>query len=72
MISTVALPAEQQELLERSLIHGYVPLGRRDAPIGAELVERELGAFVTVNVSGYIEHRFVPGKKARELAAGIG
>jgi hypothetical protein len=68
MNSTVALPVEQHELLKRSLGHGYVPLGRRDAPIAAELVKRDLGAVVTVNVSGYIEHRFVPNQSARQGA----
>jgi hypothetical protein len=72
MSSAPALPAEQQELLTRSLRHGYVPLGRRDAPLAAELVKRDLGVLVTVNVSGYIEHRFVPDQKVRELAAGTG
>ena len=69
-MNSAALPAEQQELLERSLRHGYIPLGRRDAPIAAELVKRELGAFVTVNVSGYIEHRFVPSQEARRFVGG--
>ena len=62
------LSAEQQALLARSLRHGYVPLGRRDAPIAGELASLDLGSIATVNVSGYIEHRFVPNQAARQLA----
>lgn len=64
------LSAEQQALLERSLRRGYVPLGRRDAPVAGELVNLGLGSIVAVNVSGYIEHRFVPAEAARQLDDG--
>ncbi len=64
------LSAEQRALLVRSLRHGYVVLGRRDAPVAGELVNLGLGSIVAVNVSGYIEHRFVPAEAARQLAGG--
>lgn len=69
MTSTpITLSAEQQRLLVRSLRHGYVPLGRRDTPVAGELVDLGLGSIVAVDVSGYIEHRFVPDDAARQLA----
>ncbi len=58
----------QQALLERSLRRGYAPLGRRDTPAAGELVNLGLGSIVAVNVSGYIEHRFVPNQTARQRA----
>lgn len=62
------LSAEQQALLARSLRHGHVPLGRRDAPTAGELVDLGLGSILAVNVSGYIEHRFVPDEAAGLVA----
>ena len=59
---------EQQALLRRSLRRGYAPLGRRDTPTAGELVTLGLGSIVAVNVSGYIEHRFVPNQTARQRA----
>ena len=59
---------EQQALLERSLRRGYVPLGRRDTPTAGELVNLGLGSIVAVNVSGYIEHRFVANQTASQRA----
>lgn len=62
--------AEQRSLLERSLGHGHVPLGRRDAPTAGELVDLGLGSIGAVDVSGYIEHRFVPNRQARQFVTG--
>lgn len=63
---------ERQALLERSLKRGYAPLGRRDVPAAGELVNLGLGSIVALNVSGYIEHRFVPNRAASELVADVG
>ena len=64
------LSAEQQALLARSLRHGYVPLGRRDTPTAGELVDLGLGSIVALNITGYVEHRFVPHQAAGQSEAG--
>lgn len=67
MSAGTTLSAEQRVLLERSLKRGYAPLARRDVPAAGELVNLGLGSIVGVNMSGYIEHRFIPNEAARGL-----
>ncbi len=62
------LSDEQRRLLEHSLRRRYAPLARRDTATAGELVNLGLGSIVTVNLGGYLEHRFVPDKAARQAA----